>query len=235
MKRLLTSLLCLSIFPPVGQAGPGEIRFVETSVDLRQDGSAVVLYAVQWAVVRGELHGFYFEGNERLVVDLVSEDSYAIDGAGRRYDLSIRRVSRDRWDIVLARGQGVSSGTVTFFFSFLTNFASAGYLAPTTSPEGRELAVFNWSPVQWNEARNQDHYTLNVLLPHTLDPDVDPRRYVQDRQAVLTERWVNEKFRIDYQRGEADRLRLVFHRDRPGNRYDMRTQFYLPAEWFSLA
>jgi hypothetical protein len=176
MPGWITTLLALvlSASPPQGTA---EIRFVETSVDLRQDGSAVVLYTVQWAVRRGELHGFYFEGNDRLRVAMVSQDSYAVDDAGHRYDLSIREVSPGRWDIILAGGQGVSSGTVTYVFGFTTNFATAGYLAPTTAEDGRQLAVFNWSPIQWDEATNQDHYTLMVLTPHVLEAGVDPRRH----------------------------------------------------------
>ena len=122
MLQLLASLFCLTVLPMANQGGPGGIQFVETSVDLRADGSAVVLYAVQWAVVRGEMHGFYFEGNDRLVVERFDANSYALDNNGQRYDLSISEVSRGRWDIVLAGGQGVSSGTLTFFFSFQTNF-----------------------------------------------------------------------------------------------------------------
>ena len=65
----------------------GEIRFVETDVDLRRDGAAVVGYTVQWAVLSGELHGFYFEGNDRLRVRRFSSDSYAVDSRGQRYGL----------------------------------------------------------------------------------------------------------------------------------------------------
>ncbi|MDH3459068.1 MAG: hypothetical protein OER90_19685, partial [Gemmatimonadota bacterium] len=233
MNWLLGGFLFLASLTATPQ-GAGEIRFVETSVDLRPNGSAVVLYEVQWAVRRGELHGFYFSGNGRLRVSMLADRAHAVDSRGTRYGLSITRVGPDRWDIVLADGQGVSSGTVTYLFAFTTDFAAAGHLAPTTSPDGRSLMVFNWSPVAWDEAGNQDHYTLNVLTPYALPSGADPRRIVEEGQLVLTERWVNDKFRIDYQRGEADRLRLVFHRDRPGNGYDMRAQFYLPAAWFAL-
>jgi len=239
MMRSLAILGALAFLPPAPPTpvaqGTGEVGFVETSVDLRANGSAVVQYLVQWNVLRGEFHGFYFEGNDRLRVGMAVDQAYALDAAGRRYDLSITSLGRGRWDIVLADGQGVRSGTVSFVFSFVTDFAAAGYLGPTTSPDGRALEFFNWSPVQWDEASHQDHYTLSILTPHVLPPDVDPRAYVDRGQLVLTEPWVNEKFRIDYQRGEADRLRLVFHREQPGNRFDMRTQFYLPAEWFAGA
>jgi hypothetical protein len=148
--------------------------------------------------------------------------------------LDITRAAPGAWDILLAQGRGVGSGEVTYRFWFETSFAQAGYVAPTVAENGRELVVFNWSPVQWDEAERQQHYTLKVLTPHPLPPEVDPRAYVETNQAVLTEPWVNQKFRIDYQRGEQDRLRLLFHRDRPGNRFDMRIQVYLPAEWFNF-
>ena len=87
---------------------------------------------------------------------------------GRAVD--VRKVSGDTWDIVLAGGEGVSSGTVTYVFWFETSFTQAGYVAPTTAEDGRDLAVLHWSPVQWDEAGRQEHYTLKVLTPHAL-PD----------------------------------------------------------------
>jgi len=128
--RLLLAAALLLLHAAVAFAGKGEIRFVETDVDLREDGSAVVAYTVQWTVLSGELHGFYFQGNDRLRVGAVAEESYAVDSAGRRYGLSIEKVASDKWDIVLARGAGVSSGTVTYVFYFETSFARAGYVAP---------------------------------------------------------------------------------------------------------
>ena len=94
--------------------------------------------------------------------------------------------------------------------------------------------VFNWAPVQWDEAANQDHYTLKVLTPYVLPAGVDPRSHVEQNGLVLTEPEMNEEYLIDYQRGEQDRLLLVFHKDDPGNLYHMETQFYLPAQWFEL-
>ncbi|MFQ5507340.1 MAG: hypothetical protein ACE5F1_21450 [Planctomycetota bacterium] len=190
-------------------------------------------YTVQWAVLSGELHGFYFRSEDRLRIGMAADTAYALDQNGRRYGLSITPLGGRKWDIVLAGGAGVSSGTVTYFFAFETDFARAGYLAPATSPAGKRLCVFNWSPVQWDEAR--EHYTLKVLLPHELGAGAGPRRYVEENQLVLTERFASEEYRIDYQRGEGGRLRLLFYKERHGNKFEMRTQFYVPAEWFSLA
>ncbi|MHB1003898.1 MAG: hypothetical protein ACYC1B_08780, partial [Thermoleophilia bacterium] len=213
-------------------AGTGEITFVEADVELEADGSAVIIYTADWRVISGELHGFYFQTSEPVY--MFADDSYAVDSAGNQYPLDITRLADDRYDIVLDGGRGVAAGSVTYIFWYQTSLAAAGYVAPTTADDGRDLVVFNWSPQQWDEAANQDHYTLRVLTPYTLPPGVDPRAHVEENQLVLTEQWVNRKFLIDYQRGPEDRLQLVFHRNDPGNLFKMETQFYLPAEWFDL-
>jgi hypothetical protein len=234
-RRIVLAALLASLLPLHVLAGTGEIRFVEADVDLRADGSGVVVYTVRWDVLTPDLHGFYFQEDPRLRVQMVPPEAGAVDSSGGQYGLSIERVGGGRWDVVLAGGQGVSSGHVTYRFAFATSFAEAGYVAKTRTEEGLELVVFNWAPTQWDEAQNQDHYTLRILTPYELPSDVDPRTWVIDNDLVLTEPWVNQKYRIDYQRGEQDRLRLLFHKDRPGNRFHMRTQFYLPADWFTLA
>jgi hypothetical protein len=234
-RRLgLLVFICLHLGVSSVWAGTGEIRFVETDVDLRSDGSAILAYTVQWQVLSGELHGFYFENQDRLPLGMAVDSSYAVDSNRNRYRLSISRVDDRRWDIVLADGQGVGSGTVTYVFVIQTHFSRPGYVAPTTAEGGRELVVFNWSPVQWDEADRQEHYTLKVLTPFEIPSGVAPRDYVLDNDLVLTEPWVNKQYLIDYQRGPSGRLLVVFHKERPGNRYHMRTQFYLPAEWFDL-
>jgi hypothetical protein len=111
-------------------AGKGDVYFVETDVDLNRDGSAVVAYTVQWRVVGDRLRGFVFSGNDRLRVGPFSEKSHAVDDAGNRYDLEINRMQPDVYEILLAGGQGVRSGHVTYRFWFPTNFAQAGYVEP---------------------------------------------------------------------------------------------------------
>ncbi|MCK5057733.1 MAG: hypothetical protein KAT34_13825, partial [Candidatus Aminicenantes bacterium] len=231
---LLTLLLLFGVFLLPLTAGKGRILFVETEVDLKQNGEAVVGYTVRWEVLSGELHGFYFQGNDRLKAAMVPDNSYAVDSSEREYKLDISYVGSGKWDIILANGQGVSRGTVTYVFYFTANFAAAGYLAPTTTDTGQKLAVFNWAPVQWDEASQQKHYTLKILTPHILSEYVTPRQYVEENQLILTEKWVNKEYLIDYRRSRSGRLMLVFHKNDPGNRFHMRTQFYMPAHWFGL-
>lgn len=215
-------------------AGTGEIIFVETVVDLQLTGKAIVTYTAQWRVISGELHGFYFESSDRLEISNISSDSYAVNAAGNRYNLDISNVGGGKWDIVLANGQGMSSGTVTYVFYFETDFFEAGYLSPTMVQDGIKLFVFNWSPVQWDEAQHQEYYTLKILVPEVLSAGEDVRGYVERNQLILTEPWVNQKFFIDYQKESTDRLEIIFHKKQPGNRFDMKTQFYMPDAWFKI-
>ncbi len=87
----LVCLLFMLVAPLLAYAGKGEIRFVETSVDLRADGSAVVMYEIQWQVNSGEMHGFYFQGNDKLRVAMSKDQSTAMDSDGNRYKLNLRK------------------------------------------------------------------------------------------------------------------------------------------------
>jgi hypothetical protein len=64
---LFFMLLALNLF-----AGSGTINFVETTVELNKAGEANVAYVVQYKVLSGEMHGFYFSGNDRLVINSFS-------------------------------------------------------------------------------------------------------------------------------------------------------------------
>ncbi|MFH2096202.1 MAG: DUF2207 domain-containing protein, partial [Bacteroidota bacterium] len=122
-------------------AGSGTINFVETTVELNKDGTAKVTYIVQWKVLSGELHGFYFNGNEKLYIPSFTE-TWAEDEAGNNYGLDITKVSDDKWDIILADGKGIGKGNVTFHFSFVTDFKKASYVGYTTCDDSTELVYF---------------------------------------------------------------------------------------------
>ena len=137
MFRKLSFLIIIFsfLFLKSAYAGKGDIVFVEANVDLQSNGVAVVAYTVQWRVLSGELHGFYFQKGARSHIDKVSSESYAVDSSGKRYALDISTASGGKLDIVLANGRGVSAGTVTYVFSFLTDLAKAGYVDYTTSSD----------------------------------------------------------------------------------------------------
>ncbi|PLX05319.1 MAG: hypothetical protein C0594_07840, partial [Marinilabiliales bacterium] len=197
MKRLIF-LVIIVIISQFSWAGKGEINFVETTVDLQKDGKALVVYTVQWKVISGEMHGFYFSGNDKLTPDFLHDSCYAVDTYGEKYGLDIQKVGADKWDIILAEGKGISWGSITYVFAFVADFHKAGYVDKTIRSDSTKLVVFNWSPVQWDEASSQDHYTLQLVLPGQV-PDTDSlRNYVYENQLVLTEKFVNQKFKIDY-------------------------------------
>ena len=92
----LAFLATAMVAPSPALAGSGDITLVEADVELNADGSAVVIYTVQWQVTSGEFHGFYFEGNENLRIDRFSDDSYAVDSDGNEYALDINQLGPDR-------------------------------------------------------------------------------------------------------------------------------------------
>ncbi|MCF6242907.1 MAG: hypothetical protein L3J74_16385, partial [Bacteroidales bacterium] len=216
-------------------AGSGTINFVETTVELDSRGKATVKYVVQYHVIEGELHGFYFSGNGKLSIKAFADESYAVDDFGNRYNLSITNVGYDKWDIVLADGKGVANGNVTYVFYFKTNFSEAKYLEYTKTDTGDSLVVFHWSPAQFDESYNMDHYTLKLIFPVQAATDVENlRNYYMGKNIIRTEKWVNEKYLIDYQKTKTGKLQMIFHKTKPGNRYQMLVQIYLPPAWFNL-
>ena len=193
----------------------------------------MVGYTVQYRVISGEMHGFYFSGNSRLEIDFIYDKCYALDDSGNKYGLSIKNVDSDKWDIILADGKGVSRGNLTYFFYFNTDFSKAGYLAKTITDENQKLIVLNWSPVQWDEAYNQDHYSLEIITPFNLPANINNiREYIDQNKLILTEPWMNTEYRIDYKKSNTGKLKIIFYKKNPGNYFHMRTQFYMPQDWF---
>ena len=234
LKRVIFSLTLIFVCIAVVLAGKGEIEFVECDVDIKANGNAVIGYTVRYKVISGELHGFYFNGNDRLVINSFSDKSYAVDDNGTSYKLSITDMYNGTYDIVLADGNGVSTGTVTYFFWFETNMAAAGYLGGTTAADSSSLVFFDWSPVIWDyDADNMNHYTLKILFPFSAPEMPNIREWVYNDSIVLTEKYLNENYLIDYVKGPAERLQMIIHKNNPPASFHMITKFYMPAEWFS--
>ncbi|HBE88178.1 MAG TPA: hypothetical protein DDW67_03450, partial [Elusimicrobia bacterium] len=231
MKRKLLFLLlcCLPSFASAGY----DLKWTETEVVLDRDGRGQVSYAVRWGVTGREIHAFYFEGAaEPPVFDRAG--AYAVDDRGERYDLDIKHVSGRKYDIVLAGGRGFGGGDITFFFRYAADFQAGGTLTQTMAGE-RRLAVFNWSPVQWDEPL--EHMTVKVVYPAPLLPG-ETGEAAASRLSFMTEKFVNERFLIDYPEtvNEAgERLFTVrYHKKDAGTRFHMRTQTYVDAGVFDL-
>ena len=124
--RTLFFTIVLSFLYLLTFAGKGEIVFVETAVELNKNGEAFIGYTVQYKILSGEMHGFYFQGNKNLTIKKFSEESYALDDYGNKYNLEINKVGNDIWDILLANVKDISSGKITYVFYFKTDFYEAG-------------------------------------------------------------------------------------------------------------
>ncbi|HOI43873.1 MAG TPA: hypothetical protein PK523_13095, partial [Elusimicrobiales bacterium] len=161
MKRTIFFLLCC--LPAFASAGY-DFKWCETEVVLDRDGRGQVTYALRVGVSGMDFHGFYFEGAaEPPLFD--RKGSYAVDDMDRNYPLEIKHVSGRKYDIILADGRSFNNGEITYFFRYAADLQAAGTLTQTMSGE-RRLAVFNWSPVQWDEAL--EHMTVKVIYPERL-------------------------------------------------------------------
>ncbi|MGD9493629.1 MAG: hypothetical protein AB7V36_09785 [Bacteroidales bacterium] len=235
LKKIILSILVLLITTQLF-AGTGKVDFIECTVDLQPSGKAVIGYCVRYTVVEGELHGFYFSGLDRLEIESFSDKNYAIDKNGNRFDLSISNVGGKKYDIVLANGKGIGSGYVTYFFWFETNFSSAGYLGTTTSENGKNLVYFDWAPTEWDsDATGMHHYTLKILTPFKPSFSFNVRERVYADSLIMTEKWMNEKYEIDFQIKEAGRLMMLVNKNTPEYHFSPRVQIYMPAAWFDTS
>jgi len=229
----ILAALCLCCQAGLALAGGFRMNWVESEVILDKDGKAQVSYTVRWTGTGGQLHGFYFEGfQETPVFD--SAKAYAVDNAGRRYGLDIKRLSSTKYDIVLANGEAFSNGEITYFFRYACDLQASGNLTQTIA-DGRKLAVFNWSPVQWDDAL--EHEALVVRYPVELaSAKVDDA--VLAKLNFRTEKFVNERYMIDYPTVANAAGKHIFStrffRKNLDSRYHFQVQVYLDAAPFAL-
>ncbi len=234
-KRIWMIVVAMGVLTSVALAGTGKLQFVETDVVLYPNGQASVKYTVRYKVLSGEFHGFYFGGLDRLKAYFDTASAFGIDSSGKTYKLDIKNLG-DKYDIILANGQGVRSGEVTYKFKFETSMMEAGYLAHTRSPDGKDLIVFNWAPTEWDEAL--DHYTVKVIYPWDYtNPAADRESVLQKFEELTfrTETWMNEQYRIDYRVEDVAGKRwmvVLLHKENPGSNYKFRIQQYIDAKVF---
>lgn len=233
--------LCIGIALLLGMAisataGEGRLDFVETEVILLPDGRASIEYVVRWIVTAGEFHGFYFSGFGRLTPRFDYKNAAGIDSRGNTYGLDIIKMNADKYDIVLANGAGVSSGHVTYRFRFAADMAGAGYLAPTTAGEGRQLVVFNWAPTDWDQPL--EHYTVKVVYPIEYTSSQTERSDIEAAllaRGFATERFMNQEYLIDYRLrkiGDRQHIQVLLHKDNARTNYHFRIQQYINADVF---
>jgi len=249
---LVAGIAALLAFPPICAAAGFKMNWVESEVTLDRDGKARVSYSVRWTASGGPLHGFYFEGlQESPVFDRAG--AYALDGAGNRYPLEINKLSDKKYDIVLADGRAFTDGKITYFFRYTADLERSGSLAltdfpPSSDPEApaqvrragggagdKRLVVFNWAPVQWQDA--MAHQAVTVRFPVSAESgkswDAFPAQ-----AGFRTDKFVNERYLVDYpevKNAEGERVFSArFFRRGLESRYHFRIQVYLDARYFEL-
>ena len=160
----------------------------------------MVQYKVHWRVNRGTMGGFYFQG-EQGKIDWHRPGCGAVVNGQRRFDLDLRDLG-NRWDVLLSRGQRFGPGEITYVLTYFTDYAAVGHLATTTSPEFGELVVFNWAPVQWDEAL--EHETVLVRWPIRVEKAEMSLEEVSEL-GLRTDPLVNEHYKLSYlgRRGTA--------------------------------
>lgn len=212
-------------------AGATEWKFVETDLSLRPDGKATIVYRVAIDPQGMQLHGFYFQGyTGRPHFDF--SQCYALGPDGSRHALDIKDLG-DKYDVVLSGGKAIGRGQVIYVLTYGTDLATTGHLARTTSSEGGELAVLNWSPVQWDDRLG--HYTLKIYWPATVPgTEVSPEELA--RLKLLTEKFMNESYKMDYfgtQRNGKYWLTQRIHWESVPVKGRLRVQEYVDASLFS--
>jgi hypothetical protein len=225
------------------QSLQADLRWVEVEVALAPDGRAMVQYKVRWNVTRGTMGAFYFQG-EQAPIDWHGPGCGAVVDGQRRYDLDLKNLG-DRWDVVLAGGQRFGPGEITFVLTYFADYAAAGHVAATKSPEFGELIVFNWAPVQWDEAL--EHATVLVRWPLVVG-QADLTLDEASELGLRTEPLVNQRYKLSYlgRRGTAvsppvepaagDRYLVIrAHRDQLSPKEKFPLTYYVPAKHFNLA
>ncbi|HIE05586.1 MAG TPA: hypothetical protein EYP58_02170, partial [bacterium (Candidatus Stahlbacteria)] len=209
------------------------LNWVEVDVGLDPRGGAQFVYKIKWTVESGTLHGFYLEGLSIDPVYFDQEESFAEDDYGRKYRLEIKKIGSKKYDVVLARGQGVSRGSIIYTVICAGNLYQSGNLDRTKSPYG-ELVVLNWAPPQWEYP--MEHQTVYVHYP--IDPGSDlisPE--IIDQIGFRTERFMNEKYKLFYETTYYQNRRYFtvgIHKQGLYPEEKMQIQQYVPARYFTL-
>jgi hypothetical protein len=204
----------------------------ETTVVLRPDGKATVIYRLEWQARGGEMHGFYFQGEAfKPVWDMAR--CWADLPDGTRSALSITNLG-NKFDVVLAGGKGFS-GKAYFNLTYGGDFAGAGLVGRTTAADDRKLVFFDWAPVQWNQSLK--YRAVRLVLPikaraATLTGDEKAAIPVQ------TEKNVNAENKIDWYGSKGDDgayylTGLFYQRDVP-TRGSQRLRLYFPEAHLAL-
>lgn len=236
VKKIIFSFMVLFILllPTlnVNASSIANLGFVETDVNLLPDGDAIVSYTIRYNLVPGKtMLAFTMEGFDRIVPIFDYDNCWVITDDNTSHRIDIVNLGGGKYDIINSNEQRLGGKYLTYKLRFVADMADAGYLAKTTSEDGKELVVFNWAPVQWDEA--MDHYTVSINYPLEYPQQTGTREEVEQfllGNDFATEKWMNESYLIDYRVVLIEgtpRAQVLLHKDNPEAQFKFRIQQYI--------
>lgn len=211
------------------------MKWVEIDLSPRVNGQADVIYQIHWKVSGFDLHGFYFEGFGNAPPVFKYDECRAYGSDGSKFNLSIRQMSGQRYDVILANGAAFRNGEITYSLRYACDLARAGYLGRTKSQFG-ELVYLNWAPAEWDYSL--EHETVMVHYPIAVDGKAVTTQTLA-KVNFRTEPFMNNRYSIDYygQPDDSGRFWLTVrvHAKSLPSKYHMQLQQYISAEAFPLA
>lgn len=242
-KKILAILMLLFVlFMPAVNANASSIAnlgFVETEVILLPEGDAIVTYTIRYNIIPGKtMLAFTLQGFDRLNPVFDRDNCWVImDDDNTSYGVNIVNNGDGKYRISNANEQRLGGEYLTYKVRFTADMASAGYLAPTTSEEGRNLTVFNWAPVQWDEA--MEHYAVSITYPLEYPQQSATREEVEQflvDNGFATEKWMNERYSIDYKVETLEgtpRVQVLLYKKAPEAKFKFEIQQYISRDVFN--
>lgn len=214
------------------------LGFVETDVILMPDGKAIVSYTIRYNLVPGKtMLAFTMEGFDRITPVFDYDNCWVITDDNTSYGIDIDNLGGGKYDIVNSNEQRLGGNYLTYKLRFVADMAAAGYIEKTTTSDGKGLTVFDWAPVQWDEA--MDHYTVSINYPLEYPQQFGTREEIEQfllDNDFATEKWMNENYLIDYRVAMIEgipRVQVLLHKNNPEAKFKFEIKQYIGEHVFS--
>jgi hypothetical protein len=133
----------------------------DTTVVYQSDGTADIMVQTDWQVTDGDMHGFYFQGEEASFDFNTAQCWFENLDGNERIPLSIQAAGSGRYDVVLAGGRAFS-GKGLFVLTYHADFRSANMTGLTRAQNG-VFFYFDWAAAQWDDS--MESRTTRIVLP----------------------------------------------------------------------
>jgi hypothetical protein len=242
IKKVLMCFLVLVVLliPTLNvNASPiANLGFVETDVILSPDGEAIVSYTVRYNLIQGKtMLAFTMAGFDRINPAFDKDNCWVITEDNTSYGINIVNLGDGKFKIINSNEQRLGGKYLTYKLRFVADMAAAGYLDHTSPGDGKNLTVFNWAPVQWDES--MEHYTVSINYPLEYPQKSGTREEVEQflhDSDFSTEKWMNERYLIDYRVamiGGTPRVQVLLHKDNPEAKFKFEIQQYIGENVFN--